>query len=411
MSIEENRFARLNDALNYIRNVIIYYRNLVERRENLILERNAVMEISQNFQISIIGSNYKKNSKGNSSYNFLVIKQVDSISFSSLFTGDKNLGINRSPEKNYLCKKRARGFGSFNKLEIENIANRVFSGNQENSNMDIITTINSEENNNRGIFINNNSDENSILTRIDYPGKIISTNCKINLNRDIIDPNNNDKIQDLNNKISMNIISGFCPEKNSDFIDLKNYGPKIISPVSSNLKSMVELGRNIPPKKFAEDKKRKNMDNNSKEKKIKFKFPSKKKGKKKLKKNTEKMEVFKVHDSSSETFFLLNDSNDSERGKENEKAGREESDIDEEYGNEEREDDENGSNGGIGGEFRPENIEKKILDDRMVIYEVNGVRVEEREFFFNFIPGWVRERDCGDWIDLVNQYLREKEKN
>ena len=41
----------------------------------------------------------------------------------------------------------------------------LFSGNQENSNMDIITTNNSEENNNRGFFTNNNFDENSILTR------------------------------------------------------------------------------------------------------------------------------------------------------------------------------------------------------------------------------------------------------
>ena len=210
MSIEENRIRRLNDAFNCIRNCVLYYHNIIDLaggERNLVLRRNANLEISQPNQISIQGIIHPNNSKRNISYNFLEINHIDSIRFVPFFYDDINDGINRNNDKNFLCKKRLRKHGSFNSLKIENIENRFISGNQENSNLDIITTNNSEENNNRGIFTINNSEENSILIRNDNPGIIITSNREINVNRGFIGPNNLDKNPELNKQKSMNIIN------------------------------------------------------------------------------------------------------------------------------------------------------------------------------------------------------------
>ena len=201
MTIEENRIRRLNDAFNYIRNCVLYYHNIIELaggERNLILRRNANLEISQPIQISIHGIFHPNNSKRKYTFNFLEINHIDSISFVNFFYDDNNHGINRNNGKKFLCKKRLRRHGSFNSLKIENIENRFISGNHENSNMDIITMNNTEENNNRGIFTIYNSEENSILTRNDNPGIIITSNREINVNKGIISLNNLDKNQELN---------------------------------------------------------------------------------------------------------------------------------------------------------------------------------------------------------------------
>ena len=202
MSIEENRIRRLNDAFNCIRNCVLYYHNIIDLaggERNLILRRNANLDISQPIEISIRGRiNQNNNSIRIGTYNFLEINHIDSIGIGNFFNDDNNHGINRNNGKKFLCKKRLRRHGSFNSLKIENIENRFISGNQENSNMDIITTNNSEENNNRGIFTIYNSEENSILTRNDNPGIIITSNREINVNKGIISLNNLDKNQELN---------------------------------------------------------------------------------------------------------------------------------------------------------------------------------------------------------------------
>ena len=272
MSLEENRLERLNQALNYIRNCILYYRSIVELRGgDGNLRRNTVMVIVPLIQFIIYESIDHKNPHRNSSFSNLEIIRNNSINFINLFNDDNNQGINRNNEKKFLCKKRlrVRDHGLFEKLEIENIGNRViFSENNENTNnLDIITTNNSKINANRVSFTSNNLEENSILSN--NPGLIITTNNENNINR-------------------------------GNISQIKN------SPISSILNSMVDLDKNIPPKKNEEDKTRNNMDNNNNiiEKNIQFNFPSKIKSKKKSKNINENLPVFKVHDSSSETFFI-----------------------------------------------------------------------------------------------------------
>ena len=126
--------------------------------------------------------------------------------------------------------------------------------------MDIITTNNSEVNANRVSFTNNNLEENSILTN--NPGLIITINNENNVNRGNISLYNNVKNSDL------------LKQDNRNISQIKN------SPISSILNSMVDLEKNIPPKKNEEDKTRKNIDNNKIEKNIQFNFPSKIKSKK-----------------------------------------------------------------------------------------------------------------------------------